>query len=349
MDLRFTEAEEQFRTEVREWLDENIPRERYLHIEDLTKYWEEVREFQLKLGKKGWFVAAWPKEYGGQGRSYIEQMILNEERGYRHAPFNGPAPGTIGPPIILNGTPEQKAKHLPSLASAETLWCQGFSEPNAGSDLASLQTRAVEDGDNFVVNGGKIWTSFAHYADWCYLGVRTDTEAPKHRGISVLLVDMKSPGISIRPVPNMGGYHSFNQVFFDNVVVPKANLLGEKNRGWYLMAQTLDFERSNIEGNARARRTIEELVHLANTTLDPFGRPVAADPLIWRKLTEVAIQVRAQQMICYRVVSMRRQVAMLCLCVSTWARSLPQIGGSAGSGIGAGLGGPGCVPSGSSG
>jgi alkylation response protein AidB-like acyl-CoA dehydrogenase len=232
-------------------------------------------------------------------------MILNEERGYQHAPFNGPAPGTIGPPLILNGTPEQKAQHLPGLASAEVQWCQGFSEPNAGSDLASLQTRAVEDGDNYVVNGSKIWTSFAHYADWCYLGVRTDTEAPKHRGISVLLVDMKTPGISIRPIPNMGGYHSFNQVFFDNVVVSKENLLGEKNRGWYLMAQTLDFERSNIEGNARTRRTIEELVQLANNTLDPFGRPVAADPLVWRKLTEVAIQAEAQKMICYRVVSMQ--------------------------------------------
>ena len=190
-------------------------------------------------------------EYGGLGLSVIEQLIFNEEMAEANAPdwvqhrsaWAGP-----GPTIIVYGTDEQKKKHLGAITNAETMWCQGFSEPNAGSDLANLSTRAVKDGDDYVINGQKIWTSGAHYADWMILIARTDQDAPKHKGISYFLVDMKTPGISTRPLIDMMNNHGFNEVFFENARVPASCLLGEENRGWYMATTTLDFERSSIGG-----------------------------------------------------------------------------------------------------
>jgi alkylation response protein AidB-like acyl-CoA dehydrogenase len=197
-----------------------------------------------KLADRGWVVPAWPKEYGGGGMTVMQQFIFNEELALSRSPRPMHliiAAGMAGPTIIVHGSDEQKAKYLPGIARGEDIWCQLYSEPNAGSDLASLQTRAVRDGDDYVINGSKIWTTMAHIAKNAIMLARTDPEAPKHRGISYFILDMKTPGITINPLVNMGGTHEFNQVFFDNVRVPKENLVGEENRGWYVGVTTLDF------------------------------------------------------------------------------------------------------------
>ena len=201
MDFRFSETEEAFRTEVRDWLKDNLPKnwsgDRFTRTDD---NWNVYREFGKRLATKKWVAPHWPAEYGGLGLSVIEQLIFNEEMSYANAPigYSTIGVGWAGPTIIVYGTDEQKKQHLGAITDAETMWCQGFSEPNAGSDLATLATRAVKDGDDYVINGQKIWTSGAHYADWMILLARTDQDAPKHKGISYFLVDMKTPGISTR-------------------------------------------------------------------------------------------------------------------------------------------------------
>ena len=198
--------------------------------------------------------------------SLWDQVIFNEAMGYARAPIvNTAAVGYLGPTIILYGTDEQKQQHLPGITSGDVVWCQGYSEPNSGSDLASLQTRAVQDGDDFIINGQKIWTSQAHYADWMFVLARTDPDAPKHRGISYFLLDMKTPGVSVRPLINMANGEGFNEVFFENVRVPQSGLLGELNRGWYIATTTLDFERSSIGGTSQAQRSLEDLTRFAKS------------------------------------------------------------------------------------
>jgi len=265
MEFKFTAEHEALRKEVRDFLAEALPN-RGVGPVRLTSQenWEEQLAFNKKLAKKGWIAPAWPKEYGGLGWSHINQMIFSEELSYAGAPDGGRVfnVGMIGPTLIVHGTPEQKAEHLPRITNAEVTWCQGYSEPGAGSDLASLQTRAVRDGDDYIVNGQKIWTTGAHHADWCFLLVRTDPDAPKHKGISFLLVDMKTPGITVRPLINMAGYHEFNEVFFEDVRVPVRNRVGEENRGWYVAMTLLDFERSNVASIAANQRQLELLMQL---------------------------------------------------------------------------------------
>ena len=231
----------------------------------------------------------------------MQQVIYNEEMAYHRAPTQlGVGPDRVGPTIILYGTDEQKAQHLPGISGAETVWCQGFSEPGAGSDLASLQTKATLDGDYFVVNGQKIWTSLAHKADWCVLLVRTDQDAPKHKGISYLLVDMRLPGITIAPLVDITGRHAFNQIFFEDVRVPRDCLIGEMNRGWYVAAATLDFERSGINRVVAGVRVFEELVAFARESR------VAADrPEVRAKLAELSIELTTGRLLAYRVASMQ--------------------------------------------
>ena len=262
MDFRFTEEQEAFRQEIRDFLKANlgedwrgIDPDAYFHDEN----WPHIRELTAKLVEKGWLTLAWPEEYGGQGRPYIEQMIYNEEMAYFRAPTRDVSMGTelVGPTLMLYGTEEQKAQYLPEIASGSAVYCQGFSEPESGSDLASLQLRAVEDGDDYVVTGSKIWTSGAHRATRCYLMARTDPDAPKHRGISVFIVDMDTPGIDVRPILNMFDVHYFNQVFFDNVRVPKSSMIGDRDRGWYVAATSLDFERSGVGRFASNQRSLE--------------------------------------------------------------------------------------------
>ncbi|MEJ5220674.1 MAG: acyl-CoA dehydrogenase [Tepidiforma sp.] len=265
MEFKFTAEHEALRKEVRDFLAGALPSRGTGPVRPTSQEnWEEQLAFNKQLAKKGWIAPAWPKEYGGLGWSHINQMIFSEELSYAGAPDGGRVfnVGMIGPTLIVHGTPEQKAEHLPRITNADVIWCQGYSEPGAGSDLASLQTRAVRDGDDYVVNGQKIWTTGAHHADWCFLLVRTDPDAPKHKGISFLLVDMKTPGITVRPLVNMAGYHEFNEVFFEDVRVPVRNRVGEENRGWYVAMTLLDFERSNVASIAANQRQLELLMQL---------------------------------------------------------------------------------------
>ena len=305
MDFSFTEEEERFRAEVRRFLKKEVTEELLKDLEERGEV-DFSREFTKKLAEKGWLAMSWPKEYGGGGASMMEQLIFGEELGYHHAPSGAHRQGInlIGPCLIVHGTEEQKGKYLRAITRGEVVWCQGFSEPNAGSDLASLQCRAVADGDDYVIDGQKVWTSNAHRADWCHLLTRTDPDAPRHRGISYFLVDMKSPGITVRPLINMLASHDFNEVFFDNVRVPKENMIGEKNQGWYVSQTTLNFERSGIAVPASARRTLEQLVEYAKET-KRNGKPLARDPIIRHKLSEMAVEIEVGRMIACRVAWMQ--------------------------------------------
>ncbi len=247
MDFRFTTEQEDFRQEIRTFLDEELPETPKIPEDGWIVGYDKA--FSRKVGAKGWIGLTWPVEAGGQGRSYLDRLILTEEFLRRGAPVAAHWLGDrqMGPSILHYGTPEQKQKYLPGIMAGETVFCIGMSEPGAGSDLAGLQTKAVEDGDEFVINGQKIWTSFAHVADYCYLVARSNPDVPKHKGISELIVDMKTPGITVKPIVDITGAHHFNEVFFDEVRVPKGALIGEQDRGWYQIAAQLDYERSGIE------------------------------------------------------------------------------------------------------
>ncbi len=267
MDLRFGEKEEKLRQEVRTFLKQQLER-RDTGGAQLGARNDDDFEFALnfnrELAKRGWIAPAWPREYGGLAADVKDQMVFNEEFGYYGAPDTGTrgfGVGMIGPTLIIHGSPEQKANYLPKITSGEHIWCQGYSEPGAGSDLASLQTRAVRDGDDYVINGQKIWTSGGHRANQMFCLVRTDPDAPKHRGISFILIDdiKNTPGLTIRPLVNMANRHHFNEVFFEDVRVPARNIVGEENRGWYVAMTLLDFERSGIGVTASQKRTLEKL------------------------------------------------------------------------------------------
>ncbi len=307
MDFRFSPEEETFRQELRTWLQENVPPDwEGVFLEEEEDAWLKGRAFVKKLSQKGWIAPAWPKEWGGMDASPAMQLVYNEEIGYHRAPIGSivQSVGYIGPSIIHFGTEEQKEKHLLPIAAGDSVWCQGYSEPNAGSDLASLQCRAVKDGDDWVINGEKIWTSNAHRSDWCILLARTDPGAPKHKGISFFLVDMKTPGITVQPIINMAGVHSFNEVFFEDVRVPSDGLLGPENQGWYIAAMTLDFERSSLVAAAvsMARRTLTELVDYCKET-KTNGKRLIDDPQVRHKLAEMAVEVEVGRGMVYRVVS----------------------------------------------
>ena len=300
MRFKFTAEQESFRSEVNAFLETALPAdwEGADNAIDDESY-EFGRTFLKKLAPKKWIAPAWPKQYGGLELSHWDQVIYNEAMGYARAPIvNTAAVGYLGPTIILYGNDEQKAQHLPGITSGEVVWCQGYSEPNSGSDLASLQTRAVADGDDFILNGQKIWTSQAHYADWMFVLARTDPDAPKHRGISYFLMDMKTPGVSVRPLINMANGEGFNEVFFDNVRIPKTGLLGELNRGWYIATTTLDFERSNIAAISGSRRTIHDLIAWAKES-HAGGRPWDKAE-VRHKLSDLLIDVEVGRLVAYR-------------------------------------------------
>ncbi|MGC1190494.1 MAG: acyl-CoA dehydrogenase family protein, partial [Candidatus Binatus sp.] len=249
MDLQFSAEDEAFRQELRDWIAANLPQFRGGSGSEDDKLgvlhegagdWQRRLKWHRKLHEGGWVGLSWPKEYGGRDATITQQLIYGEETARVNAPMLVNVLGImlVGPTLIRLGTEEQKKRYIPKILSAEEIWCQGYSEPNAGSDVASLQTRAIEDGDSFVVNGQKIWTSDAHHADWCILLVRTDLDAPKHKGISYILLDMNSPGVTVRPLVQITGEASFNEVFFEDVRVPKKNLIGEKNQGWQVALMT---------------------------------------------------------------------------------------------------------------
>ena len=258
------------------------------------------------LADRGWIAPGWPVEYGGGGMTPMEQFILNHELAKAEAPpVGGQGITQIGPAIIIHGSEELKAEHISKTLSGERAWCQGFSEPGAGSDLASLQTAARRDGDEYIVNGQKIWTSRAHAADYIALLVRTDPEAPKHRGISFLLADMQTPGVTVRPLINMAGEHGFNEVFFEDVRIPVGNLVGEENRGWYVSVTLLDFERSRIRQAVDAQRTIEHLVAFIGSPEGAAKSRVAEVPTVRAEIADRAIEVQMVFNLAFRVVSMQ--------------------------------------------
>ncbi len=313
MDFRDAPDEEQFRTEVRSFIETELPPE--LRRRDSVQSSFEgggwghpaARTWRHKLAERGWIAPAWPTEYGGAGMSVMQQFIFNEEMALARAPRTGGgiALGMAGPTIMVYGTEEQKQRFLPPILSGAQVWCQGFSEPGAGSDLASLQTRAVRDGDDYVINGQKIWTSGAQSAHWMNLLARTDQDAPKHKGISYFLVDMKSPGITVRPLVNMVGSADFNEVFFNNVRVPKENLLGEENRGWYAATTTLDFERSNIAATTHLLLTVSDLVDWAREHAAGTECALRRRPTLRYELADRAVEAQIARLMSYQVISMQ--------------------------------------------
>ncbi len=300
MDFRFTGEQEEFRTEVRSFIRTEFPKVR--PSADGTG----GESFTKKLAAKGWLTMSWPVEHGGIGANHMRQLVYNEEMAYHRAPGQTMGTDRVGPTIILFGTPEQKAEFLPRIIKDEMTWCQGFSEPGSGSDLASLQTRAVKDGDSYVINGQKIWTSGAQRADYMILLARTEPDAPKHRGISYFLLDMKSPGVEVRPLMQLNGLAGFNEVFFDNVRIPASMVVGEVNRGWYVSTATLDFERSGIGRVIGALRTYEEVVEYAKKTPARGGEGTLFDSLpIRRELADIGLGFRVGRLMSYRVAWMQ--------------------------------------------
>ena len=310
MEFKFSLEDETFRRDLRQFVKDELPSDwegggRWPEETD----WDLTREMRKKLADKGWLTMHWPEEYGGQARSIMEQTVYREEMTYWGVPgtdLGTGAIGWVGPVLMISGTEEQKSEHLPPIANAERYWCTLYSEPGSGSDLASLQTSAVRDGDDYIINGQKIWTSSGHIADWGWLAARTDPDAPKHRGISLFMLDMKSQGVTVRPIVNMAGSHEFNEVYFDNVRVPKGNLVGEENRGWYTLAVALDFERSGVGYSASARRTLETLVKYAKET-ERNGKPLSEDPIVRHKLAERKIEIEVSRWLSYQVAWMQSQ------------------------------------------
>jgi alkylation response protein AidB-like acyl-CoA dehydrogenase len=298
MDFHFAPEEEAFRHELRSWLAANLPRdydpEKFAWGMDVEERFRFQMIWHRKLHEGRWVGIHWPKEYGGRGATLIEQLIFHEELERVQAPRPANVLGLMmaGPVIMHWGTEEQKKRYLPKILSGEELWCEGLSEPGSGSDLASLQTRAVEDGDSFVVNGQKVWTSWAHRSQWCQLFVRTDPDAPKHKGMACLLVDMKSPGVTVRPLVQITGDAEFNEVFFTDVRVPKANLVGPKDQGWQVLVTTLMFERSGLGFDLPVDATLQQLVALARH-LRIDGKPASADPAVRQKLAQFTIECKA--------------------------------------------------------
>jgi alkylation response protein AidB-like acyl-CoA dehydrogenase len=298
MDFTLTPEQQSFRDEVRDWLKKNLPRgwvERLRQGSDVPRpeAYEFLRGWQRKMYDAGFVGLTWPKEYGGRGLTFMEELILAEEMALAKAPpvLNILAIGMAGPTIIAYGTEEQKKRYPAKMLSCEEIWCQGYSEPNAGSDLASLQTRAVKDGEYYVVNGQKVWTSLAHVSDWMMLLARTDPDAPKHKGITYFLLDMKLPGITVKPLKQITGDPEFNEVYFDNVRVHESEILGGLNNGWAVGLATLMYERLALGFGlqVRLRIALDGLVELARNTRKN-GASASKDPVLRQKLAQLWIE-----------------------------------------------------------
>jgi alkylation response protein AidB-like acyl-CoA dehydrogenase len=291
----FSAAEIELRDRVRAFLADAlpprgpIPEDGWIHGFDPA--------FSRRLGAAGFLGMTWPTEYGGGGRSYVDRAVVTEELLRAGAPTAAHWVGDrqIGPALLAHGTEDQRREIVPRLARGELVFCLGMSEPGAGSDLAALSTRAIDDGDAFVVEGQKVWTSFAHHADYCYLVARTDPEAPRHRGLSELLVDMRLPGIRVRPLVDMTGEHHFNEVFFEQVRVPKRWLIGEKNRGWVQIASQLDYERAGMERLLSYAPLLADLEEHVRAT----GR--GGDPLVRQQLARFHGEIAVGRQLIYRI------------------------------------------------
>jgi alkylation response protein AidB-like acyl-CoA dehydrogenase len=303
MDFNFSPEDEAFRTQLRTWLETNkkfAPPPSNIMADEGEGGWEARVSWHKKLNEGGWVAVNWPMEYGGRGATVMQRLIFREElnRLGLNEPFIGMGISLLGPTLMHWGTAEQKKHHLPRILKGEEVWCQGYSEPGSGSDLASLSTRAIEDGDDFVVNGQKVWTSMAQHADMIFLLVRTDPDAPKHKGISYLLVDMHSPGITVRPLVQITGGKGFNEVFFEDVRVPKKNIVGELNNGWQVAITTLMFERGGGGGEG-AMGEVTELAQLAKR-LPRNGGTAWDDSSVRQRVAEFAAEAHALRYTGYR-------------------------------------------------
>ena len=321
MDWADETQQETFRSEVRGFIQERLP-EYYRRRQErpavgLEDNWEQdyvhgsdeakaaATEWNEALSEKGWVAPHWPKEYGGAGMTTMEQFVYNQEMARAQAPQpGGSGLSLLGPTLLVHGTDEQKAEYLGPTLKSEMRWGQGFSEPGAGSDLAGLQARATRDGDEWVINGQKMWTSTAHKANWIFGLFRTDPDAPKHRGISFLIMDMKTPGISVRPIISMGWEHATNETFYEDVRIPAKNVVGEVNRGWYVAMTLLDFERSNISGAVAQRRNLTELVAYSHSEA---GKAVVQDraKLVRDKVADRWIESEVMFNFSFRIASMQ--------------------------------------------
>jgi alkylation response protein AidB-like acyl-CoA dehydrogenase len=300
MNLSYSPEEERFRGELRAWLAANPPGP---EPEEPGAWVAYSKAWQRRLTEAGWCGIAWPREYGGRGATLIEQIIFQEELARARAPqlINLAGLTMGGPVLIAHGTEAQKRRLLRPILTADEIWCQGFSEPNAGSDLASLRARAVVDGDDFVVSGQKVWTSWARFADWCMALVRTDPQAPKHRGITFLLIDMHSPGVTVRPLRQISGDEDFNEVFFEDVRVPRGNVVGEVHRGWEIAITCLMHERQTLtfSRQLQSQVALAEMLELARRT-ERDGRPATRDPLVRQALAAAVIDAHAMRYTAYR-------------------------------------------------
>jgi alkylation response protein AidB-like acyl-CoA dehydrogenase len=305
MDFKFSAEDEAFRQEFKSWLATNLPRdwrdEGEEHDAETKSEFERRRAWHRKLYDGGWMCIHWPKEYGGRGATLLQQVIYNQELDRAKAPptvnFQGIA--RVGPTLMQWGTPEQKMRYIPRIPPAEEIWCQGLSEPNHGSDLAAVETRAVDEGDHFVVNGSKIWTSNAHVADFSTLLCRTDPAAPKHRGLSYLLVDMKTPGVTVRPLVQITGEKGFNQVFYEDAKIPKTNLVGQKNQGWLVAMTNMMFERTIHGGRTDMMVEVRQLQELARK-VERNGRPAWEDRYVRQCIASFACEAEALKYGSYR-------------------------------------------------
>ena len=311
MDLAPSPAETAFREEVRAWIRDNLPEGWGTPAFPEPRTFEErfafAKSWEKKLAAGGYAGLSWPIQYGGRGATLVEQIAFHEEMARARAPMisvNFVGINLAGPTIMAHGNEEQKRRYLSPILSMDEVWCQGFSEPNAGSDLANVQTRAEDAGDHFVVNGQKIWTSYAHVADWCMLLCRTDPSLPKHKGLSYLVVDMRTPGIDPRPLKQITGEAEFNEVFFTDVAVPKENLIGELNQGWVYANTTLAHERGPafLAHQIRFRNTMLDMLETAKRTMRD-GMPVAKHPAYRQRLAAAYAEVEIMRAIGLRLVT----------------------------------------------
>ncbi|SFM86428.1 acyl-CoA dehydrogenase family protein [Variovorax sp. OV329] len=299
MDLAFTPEEQKFREDIRAWVAENLPKEishKVHNALELTR--DDLQRWAKILGKKGWLGYGWPKEFGGPGWTAVQKHLFEEETALAGAPRIIPfGPVMVAPVIMAFGTPEQHKRFLPGIASGEVWWSQGYSEPGSGSDLASVRTRAERKGDKYIINGQKTWTTLGQYGDWMFNLVRTSTEGKPQTGISFIVLDMKSPGVTVRPIKLMDGGYEVNDVFFDNVEVPAENLIGEENKGWTYAKHLLSHERTNIADVNRAKRELERLKRIAKK------EGAWDDTRLRDEIAKLEVDVVALEMLVLRVLS----------------------------------------------
>ena len=296
MDFRLSSAQQTFQDEVAGFVASGLPAGWDAAQESIERRMTVEREVMRRLADRRWLALPWPKEYGGMGATPMEQLIFNEQMAYHRVPgYVNMGVAWVGPVVMLYGTDDQKRNYLSKIADGSDIWCTLYSEPGAGSDLAAMQTRAVRDGDDYIINGQKIWTSFGHYADWGWLAARTDPDVPKHKGLSTFAVKMDAPGITIRPLVNMAGTHEFNEIFFQDVRIPASQLVGEENRGWYHVAGGLDFERSSIGATSSARRHVDDLEDYVARS------PGGAGHAVRTRLADHAISVAVLRAMAYNI------------------------------------------------